>query len=390
MREEVASTLSGAVFVPEGDQELLEGSVPLLPLPRPATHQQRPVASLQLRALRRAARQWQEGSLPGDGGACLDAGSRRSDASGRVRAHDIRPADLEGWRSLRASLVKGESRRAQLRFRGPGSLSPEARRAATQVGFAVLEKKAARPADGGGRRESRVGHRLFGLMLVEQGGFAHFERFLRGGGAPPHDPAVGREGRPRAEGHILLRLYLPRLDGMWIRFVDGRPVSSVTTQFLSWCCEELEKLGKKVLLLIWDNASWHVSKEVRRWLGKHNRKVKNSGGEAGVRILSCLLPKQSPWLNAIEPKWVHGKRRVVEFDGLLGAYELADRVCGLLVVRITGTSPLHRRSLDRALMLRSSYTVHKSVPSLPWWFRSSSPYSRFRSVVLLLGVFSRS
>jgi hypothetical protein len=34
------------------------------------------------------------------------------------------------------------------------------------------------------------------------------------------------------------------------------------TQFLSWCCEELEKLGKKVLLLIWENASWHVSKEV--------------------------------------------------------------------------------------------------------------------------------
>jgi hypothetical protein len=41
----------------------------------------------------------------------------------------------------------------------------------------------------------------------------------------------------------------------------------------------------------------------------------------------CLLPKQSPWLNAIEPKWVHGKRKVVEPEGLLGAYELADRVC---------------------------------------------------------------
>ena len=46
-----------------------------------------------------------------------------------------------------------------------------------------------------------------------------------------------------------------------------------------------------------------------------------------VRIVSCLLPKKSPWLNAIEPKWVHGKRKVVEADGLLGAYELADRVC---------------------------------------------------------------
>jgi hypothetical protein len=45
---------------------------------------------------------------------------------------------------------------------------------------------------------------------------------------------------------------------MWIRFVDGRPVSSITTRFLSWSCEELERVGKKTLLLIWDNASWHI------------------------------------------------------------------------------------------------------------------------------------
>jgi hypothetical protein len=72
---------------------------------------------------------------------------------------------------------------------------------------------------------------------------------------------------------------------------------------------------------------WHVSKEVRRWLGKHNRRVKESG--EGVRIVGCLLPKQSPWLNSIEPKWVHAKRKVVEPEGLLGAYELAGRVCGV-------------------------------------------------------------
>jgi hypothetical protein len=50
-----------------------------------------------------------------------------------------------------------------------------------------------------------------------------------------------------------------------------------------------------------------------------------------VRIISCLVPKQSrPWLNAIEPKWIHAKRKVVEPDGLLTAYEeLADRVCGV-------------------------------------------------------------
>jgi hypothetical protein len=50
------------------------------------------------------------------------------------------------------------------------------------------------------------------------------------------------------------------------------------------------------VVLVWDNASWHVSREVRRWLGRHNREVKESG--RGVRIVSCLLPKQSPWLSA--------------------------------------------------------------------------------------------
>jgi hypothetical protein len=90
---------------------------------------------------------------------------------------------------------------------------------------------------------------------------------------------------------------------------------------------KVEGAGMKVMVLIWDDASWHVCREVRRRLGSHNREIKESGGEAGVRIVSCLLPKQSPWLNAIEPKWVHGKRKVVEPHGLLGAYELAERVC---------------------------------------------------------------
>ena len=120
-------------------------------------------------------------------------------------------------------------------------------------------------------------------------------------------------------------LYLPEFEEVWLRFVDGRPVSGITTRFLSWCCERLEAAGKKVWLLVWDNASWHTSKEVREWITSHNRQVKRSG--RGVRILPCLLPKKSPWLNPIEPKWIHGKRRVVQADGLLSAHELADRVC---------------------------------------------------------------
>lgn len=112
---------------------------------------------------------------------------------------------------------------------------------------------------------------------------------------------------------------------MWLRFVTGRPVSAITIQFLDWCCERLAKQGKRNWLLIWDNASWHVSKMVRTWIREHNQQVKQSG--EGVRILPYLLPTQSPWLNPIEPKWVHGKRAVVEPRRLLSARELAERVC---------------------------------------------------------------
>lgn len=112
---------------------------------------------------------------------------------------------------------------------------------------------------------------------------------------------------------------------VWLRFVDGRPLSVVTTQYLAWCCEKLEQLGKRALLMIWDNASWHVSKAVRYWIREHNRAVRQSG--KGVRIVPCYLPVKSPWLNRIEPHWAHGKCNVAEPARLLTAQELADRVC---------------------------------------------------------------
>jgi len=110
-----------------------------------------------------------------------------------------------------------------------------------------------------------------------------------------------------------------------LRFVEGRPVSDITIQFLEWCCERLEAMNKRVLALIWDNASWHISKKVSTWIREHNRQVKCSG--QGVHIIACRLPVKSPWLNPIEPKWAHGKRRVVEPNGVLSAAELADRIC---------------------------------------------------------------
>jgi hypothetical protein len=123
---------------------------------------------------------------------------------------------------------------------------------------------------------------------------------------------------------VLLR-QARQAERVWLRFVAGRPVSAITEQFLDWCCMRLQDAGVRVWALIWDNASWHVSKRVRAWIRTHNHLVKQT--RQGVRILSCYLPVKSPWLNPIEPKWVHGKRAIVEPTRLLSAQEIADRVC---------------------------------------------------------------
>jgi hypothetical protein len=114
-------------------------------------------------------------------------------------------------------------------------------------------------------------------------------------------------------------------EAVWLRFVDGRPVSAITIQFLDGCCARLEQHHVPVWVLIWDNASWHISKAVRTWIREHNQTVKRAG--SGVRLLVNQLPIKSPWLNPIEPHWVHGKRAILEPARLLSADELADRVC---------------------------------------------------------------
>ena len=115
-----------------------------------------------------------------------------------------------------------------------------------------------------------------------------------------------------------------RQEQVWLRFVTRRPVSAVTVEFLTWVCTKLRAAGKTALLLVWDNASWHRSHAVRHWLREHNQRVKRD--RQGLRLVPCLLPIKSPWLNPLEAHWVHGKRAVIEPSRLLTAGELMERV----------------------------------------------------------------
>jgi hypothetical protein len=63
---------------------------------------------------------------------------------------------------------------------------------------------------------------------------------------------------------------------------------------------------------------------VRTWLKAHNQWVKRAGG---CRLVLGQLPSKSPWLNRIEPKWVHGKRAIAEPTRTLTGEETRQRIC---------------------------------------------------------------
>ena len=81
--------------------------------------------------------------------------------------------------------------------------------------------------------------------------------------------------------------------------------------------------GIRVVIMIWDHATWHKSKRLRQWIRDYNLDAKRL---AEPRLLTFLLPKKSPWLNPIEPRWVHAKRKTCEPDGELTAQELKRRL----------------------------------------------------------------
>jgi hypothetical protein len=140
-------------------------------------------------------------------------------------------------------------------------------------------------------------------------------------------PADDSDPKALAAYGLLVR-FANAPDQTWLRFVNGRPLSAVTIPFLDWCCQKLDALGKTALLLVWDNASWHVSHAVQQWIHDHNRQVQRE--RKGVRLLPCPLPIKSPWLNPIEPKWIHAQRKIVEPARLLTVPELEQRVCAAL------------------------------------------------------------
>ena len=114
-----------------------------------------------------------------------------------------------------------------------------------------------------------------------------------------------------------------------------RPNSDETLQFLQWIMHGAAALRRKIVLLIWDNASWHVARKVKRWIRRYNLGAKRTGQP---RLLVWALPKRSPWLNPIEPHWMHAKKRVCQpSNDDLSPHQLRQRIFQALKAKFIAT-----------------------------------------------------
>jgi len=114
-------------------------------------------------------------------------------------------------------------------------------------------------------------------------------------------------------------------DEIYLDFCEGQPNSEQTWAFVQRLLDAARQEAMRVVVIIWDHASWHKSKRLKGWIRAYNQQAKLEGD---VRLLTFLLPKKSPWLNPIEPHWIHAKRQVCEPDGDLSPGELKRRLCG--------------------------------------------------------------
>jgi transposase len=112
-------------------------------------------------------------------------------------------------------------------------------------------------------------------------------------------------------------------DQVYLYCSEGQPNSQQTLVFVSALLDIARREGKRMVIIIWDNASWHKSRQVGQWIRAHNQQARRHDD---VRLLVYRLPTRSPWLNPMEPRWVHAKRQVCEPASPLSVCELQRRL----------------------------------------------------------------
>lgn len=80
-----------------------------------------------------------------------------------------------------------------------------------------------------------------------------------------------------------------------------------TWEFVQGMIRRYSAQGIRYLVILWDNAPWHIAARLRQRLAEHNARSKQ---EQGLRVRAFFLPTQSPWLMPLEAVFGQAKRAV--------------------------------------------------------------------------------
>lgn len=124
-------------------------------------------------------------------------------------------------------------------------------------------------------------------------------------GIAPRNLSTRKKGQETFNSYLGLDIKERRI--LW-RYAEHTN-SHETTAYLSERLLAHERMGHTTLVLIWDQAPWHVSKYVRNWIREHNGLVRREG--RGTRLITVCQPKRAFWLNYVEPIIMHSKSKVL-------------------------------------------------------------------------------
>ena len=146
-------------------------------------------------------------------------------------------------------------------------------------------------------------------MFQDESWFSGNPKVVRGYGRlnHPEDSAVAKLPHKIKGAWVLYAAY-EALTGHVHRYYAPRCNQTQVRHQLETLLAHYQAAGKRALIVIWDNASWHTAKALRRWYTRYNLKAKRTGQ---IRLLIVRLPSRSPWLNPMEPVFGQAKRRIV-------------------------------------------------------------------------------
>ncbi len=147
------------------------------------------------------------------------------------------------------------------------------------------------------------------VVFQDESWFSGNPKAVRGYGRPDHPEDSAVEQLPhKIKGAWVLYAAYEALTGHVHRYYAPRCNQTQVRRQLETLLEHYQATGQRALIVIWDNASWHTAKALRRWYTRYNLKAKRQGK---IRMLIVRLPSRSPWLNPIEPVFGQAKRRIV-------------------------------------------------------------------------------